>query len=49
MTGSYFSTIDGPANRAYLEALRRRTAVEPSARSAKLSRVQGLAVESLGE
>jgi urea transport system substrate-binding protein len=36
MTGSYFSTIDGPANRAYLEALRRRTAVEPSAHAAQV-------------
>jgi urea transport system substrate-binding protein len=36
MTGSYFSTIDGPANRAYLEALRKRTAVEPSAHAAQV-------------
>ncbi len=36
MTGSYFSTIDGPANRAYLEALRRRTAAEPSAHAAQV-------------
>jgi urea transport system substrate-binding protein len=36
MTGSYFSTIDGPANLAYLDALRRRTAVEPSAHAAQV-------------
>jgi urea transport system substrate-binding protein len=36
MTASYFSTIDGPANRAYLEALRRRTAVQPSAHAAQV-------------
>ena len=36
MTGSYFSTIDGPANRAFLEGLRRRTAVEPSAHAAQV-------------
>jgi ABC-type branched-subunit amino acid transport system substrate-binding protein len=36
MAGSYFSTIDGPANRSYLEALRRRTAVEPSAHAAQV-------------
>ena len=36
MTGSYFGTIDGPANRAYLEALRRRTAVEPLAHAAQV-------------
>jgi urea transport system substrate-binding protein len=36
MTGSYFSTIDGPANRSYLEALRSRTRVEPSAHAAQV-------------
>lgn len=36
MTASYFSTIDGPANRAYLEALRRRTGVEPLAHAAQV-------------
>ena len=36
MTASYFSTIDGPANRAFLEGLRRRTAVEPSAHAAQV-------------
>jgi urea transport system substrate-binding protein len=36
MTGSYFDTIEGPANHAYLEALRRGTAVEPTAHAAQV-------------
>jgi ABC-type branched-subunit amino acid transport system substrate-binding protein len=36
MTGSYFDTIDGPVNRAYLGALRRGTALEPSAHAAQV-------------
>jgi urea transport system substrate-binding protein len=36
MTASYFSTINGPANRAYLEGLRRRTGAEPSAHAAQV-------------
>jgi urea transport system substrate-binding protein len=36
MTASYFSTIDGPTNRAYLEALRARTTEEASAHAAQV-------------
>jgi urea transport system substrate-binding protein len=36
MTGSYFSTIEGPANHAYLDALHHRTAAEPSAHAAQV-------------
>jgi urea transport system substrate-binding protein len=36
MAGSYFSTIDGPSNHAYLDALRGRTAAEPSAHAAQV-------------
>jgi urea transport system substrate-binding protein len=36
MTGSYFSTVDGPANRGYLKALRSRTGTEPSSHAAEV-------------
>jgi urea transport system substrate-binding protein len=36
MTGSYFSTIEGPINHAYLDTLHRRAAAEPSAHAAQV-------------